>query len=151
MTTRHPNVFTISTADPAALAAAARSGATLAVADADLAARLGLPALTLPALTLPPGRLRDAVVAEAAAAGVPETAVLLVAVALLDADTDASTIAAMKLPPAAAAAAASAGITMADVAAFELPPTVIVGSPAQTAAVLSAAEAVAASSRGRAG
>lgn len=143
--TRHPNLFTISTADPPAVAAAARSGATLAVADADLTARLGLPAPPLP-----PGQLRDSVRAEAAAAGVPEAAVTAVVAALIDASVSASAIAAMKLPPAATAAATAAGITMADVAAFELPPTVIVGTEEQCEAVLAAAEAATASRPGRA-
>jgi hypothetical protein len=123
--TRHRNVYTADPVDLPELLRTAAAAPTLAVADPALAARLGLPAPPLP-----PGRLRDCVTAEAAAAGVPETAVMLVAVALI---TEAAT---PLMPPA--------------LASIQMPPTVIIGSsPAQTEAVLQAAEAVAASSRGR--
>ena len=122
--TRHRNVYTVHPDALPALLRAAAGTPTLAVADTALAARTGLPAPQLP-----PGRFRDAVAAEAAAAGVPETAVLMVALALID------TAASGLLPPA--------------LAAVPLPPTWIVGAPAQCEAVIAAAEAVAASSRGR--
>ena len=125
--TRHPGVFTIPAADdlPDLLRSAAVTP-TLAVADPALAARLGLPVPPLP-----PGKFRDALAAEAAGAGVPETAVLMVALALID------TAASGLLPPA--------------LAAVQLPATWVVGSEAECAAVIAAAEAVTASSRGRVG
>ena len=125
--TRHANVFTVHPDDLPALLRAAAVTPTLAIADPALAARLGPPVPPLP-----PGKLRDALAAEAAAAGVPETAVMMVALALID------TAAAALLPPA--------------MAAVPLPPTwITAGSPEQCAAVIAAAEAVAASSRGRRG
>jgi hypothetical protein len=123
--TSHPNLFTASAAGPELVELLARTGATPAVADPALARQLG----GLP--QLPPGLpMMARVRVEAARAGVPATAVLLVTVALLDAATSASGI----LPPA--------------LAAVKSPPTVIVGTETECAAVLAAAEAVVAASPG---
>ena len=122
--TRHRGVYTV---DPDKLPALLRSAAvtpTLAVADSELAARVG------PLPQLPPGRLRDCVTAGAANAGVPEAAVMLTAVALLTEST------APLMPPV--------------LAAVQLPATWIVGTEAQCGVVLAAAEAVVASLWGRA-
>ncbi len=123
--TPHPHVFTTQLTGPDLAALLARTGATPAVADPALAKQLG------PLPQLPPGLpMMDRVRVEAAKAGVPATAVLMVTVALVD---EAVTTSGM-LPPA--------------LAAVKAPPTVIVGTPERCAAVLAAAEAVVASSPG---
>ena len=120
--TRHRTVFTVA-ADLDTLLCIVDVGCTLAIADPVLAARLALPPPPIP-----PGRLRDSVIAEAAAADVPANAVFTVALAIIDAAVT------LLLPP--------------TLRRVELPPTVIVGGPEQATAVLAAAEAVAASNRG---
>ena len=124
--TRHRGVFTV---DPDNLLALLRDitvTPTVAIASIEVAEQLG------PLPQLPPGRLRDCVTAESAAAGVAECAVTLVVLALLDA----------AVPP---------GMLPPIVRNVELPATWIVGSAAECFAVLAAAEAVVASRRGRAG
>jgi hypothetical protein len=125
--TQYPNLYTTQLTGPDLAVLLARTGATPAVADPELHDRLG------PLPQLPPGRFHDAVIAESAAAGAPETAVIMTAVALLDSAVTASGL----LPPA--------------LVAVQLPATWIVGTTKQCSAVLSAAEAVAASSRGMVG
>jgi hypothetical protein len=103
---------------------------TLAIASPSLARMAE--SHTGPPPPLPGGEFTDRLTAEAEAAGVPPTAVLTVVMALLEATTPAGTLPAY-------------------LDAIKLPPTLIVGKPAQCVAVLTAAEAVVAAAPYRSG
>jgi hypothetical protein len=130
--TAYPGVFTVSTTNAAELGRLTKrlnAAPMLAIASPSLARLVAAEAGPMP--PLPAGSFRDALVAEAAAAGVPEFAVLTVTLALTDAAMPATALPSF----------------LADV---QLPPTWIVGARTQCEATLRAAEAVVAATPYRA-